>query len=139
MAKRHELEERFLEMRLQGKTYQAISEELGVSRQSLFNWAKDQSVNDLMKFAHLSRLQVIAQKYQLNREANLERHGKLLARCLEELENRELSKVPTEKLVKIVLGIQKQIQGLVPQPEKFQDSVFDLRENNEFIFDVFQG
>jgi transcriptional regulator with XRE-family HTH domain len=137
MAKRQNLEERFLELRMEGKTYQAISEELGVSKQSLFNWSKDRNISDLLKFAHLCRLQAIARKYQISREAKLESFGRFIQSCMAELETRNLAEVPTEKLFKVVLELQKQVQTIVPKPHHFEPlAIFGMGVNEDFDFDV---
>ena len=139
MSKKAELSERFLELRLQGKTYEVISEELQVSKQSLINWSKDPALQDVLKFGKMMRLQAILDKYQMTREASLEKLCLLANKCLQEISKRDLSELPTDKLVKIFLSMEKQIASVAPKPVLFEDDEpFSTFSIHRFAFDVFE-
>lgn len=139
MAKKAELSERFLELRLEGKTYEVISEELQVSKQSLINWSKDPALQDVLKFGKMMRLQAILDKYQMTREASLEKLCLLANKCLEEISKRDLSELPTDKLAKVFLSIEKQIANVAPTPVLFEDeNPFGAFPIHRFSFDVFE-
>lgn len=139
MSKKAELSERFLELRLEGKTYEVISEELQVSKQSLINWSKDPDLKDVLKFGKMMRLQAILDKYQMTREASLEKLCVLAKKCLAEISKRDLSELPTEKLVKVFLSLDKQIDNVAPSPVLFRDEEpFDPIPIKYFVFDVFE-
>lgn len=126
----------FLEMRMEGKTNDEIAAELGVSRQTLFNWSKDRNVSDLMRFAHMARLQSIAKKYQLNREAAVEFHGIFLQKCREELETRNLDDLPTEKLWNLFVEVKHNARSKFLSPQTFSDPMdFGINLGENYVID----
>jgi DNA-binding XRE family transcriptional regulator len=136
MSKKARLEDRFLEMRIQGMTYEEIAQALDVSKQTLINWSKDDDFQEQVNIARAIRLQAIVNKYQLNREANLQRYGKLLDRLSQEIDKRDLSDLPTDKLLKMLHEVEKRALENVPLPMSFGDSPFDLKLGDAFEFDV---
>lgn len=136
MSKKAKLEDRFLEMRIQGLTYEEIAQTLEVSKQTLINWSKDDDFQEQLDIAKMTRLQAIVQKYQLNREANLQRYGKLMERLNQEIEKRDLSELPTDKLFKMLHEVEKKALENVPLPMKFGDSPFEMILGESFVFDV---
>lgn len=139
MAKKPQLAERFMELRLSGKTYQAISEELGVSKQSLIEWSKDKKISEALDFGKLVRFQELIRKYQLHREASISRYAEIVNKCMEELEGRDLTNLSTEKLVKMLLLLHKKLEEGIPEPQIFKDPPFfsaGLDSQNSFSFDI---
>lgn len=117
-------------------TCEEIAQALEVSKQTLINWSKDDSFQEQVNIARAVRLQAIVKKYQLNREANLQRYGKLLDRLNQEMEKRDLSDLPTDKLFKMLHEVEKRALENVPLPVSFGYSPFEMKLGDAFEFDV---
>lgn len=122
MAKKQQLIDKFLELRLQGKTYHQISQELGVSKTALIEWSKDEKISEKIEIERLARIQELTRKLQLYREARICRIGEMNNKMLEELEARDYSQVPTERLLQMVLKNLQYLESIIPPPKTFEDT-----------------
>lgn len=86
--------ERFLELRISGKTFQEISEELKVSKQTLINWSKEEELKEAITTARLMKYQSILQVYKQNREAKVTYYASLNQKAQQELMKRDFSEIP---------------------------------------------
>lgn len=105
--KRHELEEakqEFVVKRgLEGKSFDKISEETGVSKPTLIKWSQelDNEIQLLKREAFLA----LVDKFRLCEQRKLEEFSKLLNKCFDELGKRDFEYVEVEKLYKIAMDL----------------------------------
>lgn len=127
--------EEFLALRIAGETFQAISEKLGVSKQTLINWSKEAEIKESISTARLIHYQKILRLHEQNREAKIEFFACLAHKVKQELMSRDLSEVPADKLLKIILDSEAKLNDLVPAREfggDFQE--IDFGGNPSFYF-----
>ena len=98
---KNEIKEKFIELRAGGLSYEAVSKELGVSRQTLINWSKDLALD--IQNARGLRLDELSQKYIVAKEKRIEVFGKRLDAILAELDKRNLADLETDKLLTLAL------------------------------------
>lgn len=98
---KNEVKEKFIELRAAGLSYEAVSKELGVSRQTLINWSKDLALD--IQNARGLRLDELSQKYIVAKEKRIEVFGKRLDAILAELDKRNLADLETDKLLTLAL------------------------------------
>ena len=91
-----ETQKRFIHLRATGMSYQKISEEIGVSKRTLINWGKE--LNFEIRNAHALELEALQDEFYMLKERRIKLFGEKLKSISEELENRDLSEVQTEKL-----------------------------------------
>ena len=91
-----ETKNRFIDLRAKGKSYQKISEEIGVSKRTLINWGEELSFE--ISNAHALELEALQDKYYMLKERRIILFGEKLKAISEEIENRDISDVQTEKL-----------------------------------------
>ena len=93
---KHELKQRFIEMRAKDISYDKISKELGVSKQTLINWSKEFNIeiSNLKAIEHES----LIEKYRLKEESSFKQLSDFISKIEAELGRRELKDVPTEKI-----------------------------------------
>ena len=93
---KHELKQRFIEMRAKDISYDKISKELGVSKQTLINWSKEFNIeiSNLKAIEHES----LIERYRLKEESSFKQLSDFISKIEEELGRRELKDVPTEKI-----------------------------------------
>lgn len=88
--------EQFVELRAQGLSFEKIAKELKVSKQTLINWSKEPE----FEIANLRaiELEALQEKYYLTKKKRIELFGEKLKVIKEELEERDLSDISTERL-----------------------------------------
>jgi hypothetical protein len=135
MKKKEDLLEKFVEMRISGKTFAEISEALEVSKQSLIGWSKEVETKETISMGKLMRLQSTLKIFELDREARVQRFAVLAQKINAELEKRDLSEIPTDKLLKMAVVNERRLDDAL-QIITFQDeqNVFDFGERRFFVF-----
>lgn len=94
-----ETKQRFIEMRAAGYSFDKIAKELGKSKQTLIDWSKELQE----EIANLKALELdtLYEKYFLLKENRLQSFGEVLVRLKDELATRNLSDIPTDKLLEL--------------------------------------
>ena len=131
-----ELEDRkrFIELRATCKSLTKIAKEIGVSRQTLANWerAHEEEIGSL----HAMELDALEEDYWMKRLGHIELIGTSLRHVKEELEQRDLSDVPTAKLFELELKLIAELKQLFSRaPVMSEMEVEDrmrLRDSIEF-------
>ncbi len=103
-----ELQDKFIQLRgVEGKSFQAISDELGVPRKPLLDWHKRHKARilPLMDF----RLEQMAEKYRFTEIQKAEAMGIIYNRILEAIEVKDLSELPAGKLVQLLVAVQEKL------------------------------
>lgn len=96
-----ELQERFIELRAEGRSFADIAAALDVSKPTLIAWSKD--LRKELANARTLRLDALFEKYAVAKSKRIEVFGKRLEAILAELDRRDLADVPTPALLKLVL------------------------------------
>lgn len=96
-----ELQERFIELRAEGRSYADIAAALDVSKTTLIEWGK--ALKKEVANARTLRLDALFQLYAVAKAKRVEVFGKRLEAILAELDKRDLTDVPTPALLKLAL------------------------------------
>lgn len=107
MAKSAELKEQFVTLRAEGWSYNRIAQELQVAKPTLLAWGKE--LAHQVSEAQFLRYEAIVEQFGLLKEQRLRTFGSLLQRLAKELEQRDLTEVPTDRLVKMLLSVYQQV------------------------------
>ncbi len=112
MTKTLEEQEKFIQLRAQGMSFEKISKELNVSKPVLLKWNGE--FLERIRQAQYYELENIVEKYSLMRAKRFEVHSKLLNSALAELqeraENNKLKTLSTEKLFQLVEELEQRIE-----------------------------
>ena len=129
--------DRFLELRIQGETFDSIAKELEVSKQTLINWSKEPEIQEAISMASSVRVQAILKEYELLRNNKIEYYSALSKKVREELEKTDFSKVKTDKLINILIKCESKINDLVIKRTFGGGDIFDdmLNQQTSFYFD----
>ncbi len=94
---------KFVEFRSVGKSYAEICLELNICKQTAVNWSKElqHEINNLkaIEFDRIQRL------HRLHYEARIELFGLLLEKLRKEMDARDLSSLPTDKIIEQIVKI----------------------------------
>jgi transcriptional regulator with XRE-family HTH domain len=93
--------QKFLVLRAQGKSLRTIEKEIGTNRGTLAKWEREH-LEELKNLKAVER-DAMRERYLLTNHAQLELFGTQFTRLIKELEERDLSDIPTLKLVELVL------------------------------------
>lgn len=97
----NDIKNQFVELRAKGLSYDKIAQELQVTKQTLINWSKDYQY-DILNLRRIEK-EALFERLELTEKTRLERLSEILKKTYGELMNRDLSKLPTEKLFDLFL------------------------------------
>ena len=106
--------QRFIELRAKGWSFDKIAKELGKAKQTLIDWSKD--YQDEVANLKAMELEAIYESYYLLKENRLETFGGLLNKIKDEVLSRDLTDVPTDKLLDLFLKYNTQIKEEIIEP-----------------------
>ncbi len=106
--------ERFIELRAQGYSFDRIAKDLGKAKQTLIDWSKE--LQEEIANRKALELEIIYEKFFLLKEARLQTLGEMIAKIKVEVEKRNLSEVPTEKLLELLLKYNSQVNEETVEP-----------------------
>ena len=109
-----ETKERFIELRAKGWSFDKIAKEIGKAKQTLIDWSKE--LQDEIANRKALELEALYETYYLQRESRLQTFGAMLTKIKEEVESRDISDVPTAKLLDLFLKYNTQIREEIVEP-----------------------
>jgi predicted transcriptional regulator len=109
-----ETKEKFIELRAKGYSFDKIAKELGKAKQTLIDWSKE--LQDEIANRKALELEALYETYYLLKENRLQTFGAMLTKIKTEVESRDLSDVPTDKLLDLFLKYNSQVKEEVIEP-----------------------
>jgi len=103
-----ETKQRFIELRAKSWSFDKIAKELGKAKQTLIDWSKE--LQDEIANLKALELEALYERYYLLKENRLQTFGAMLTKIKEEALKRDLSDVPTDKLLDLLLKYNSQIK-----------------------------
>lgn len=127
-----ETKERFIELRAKGFSFDKIAKELGKAKQTLIDWSKE--LQDEIANRKAIELEALYETYYLQRESRIQTFGVMLTKIKEEIERRDLSDVPTEKLLELLLKYESQVKDEVVDPIfKSSQELIEEKQDRELL------
>jgi hypothetical protein len=127
-----ETKERFIELRAKGWSFDKIAKETGKAKQTLIDWSKE--LQDQIANCKALELEALYESYYLMRENRLQTFGAMLTKIKEEVESRDLSDVPTDKLLELLLKYNNQVKEEIVEPTyKSSQEIKEEREDREIL------
>ena len=103
---------KFVELRAKGYSYDKIAELTCTSKPTLLKWSTEYS-RELREAEHFEMNSLLSQ-YGVMRQSRVEAYSSMLGRALQELKKRaeetDYIEVPTDKLLKIVLELERRVE-----------------------------
>ena len=106
--------ERFIELRAQGYSFDKIAKELGRAKQTLIDWSKE--LQEEIANLKALELEALYEKYYLLKETRLQTFGEMLQKIKKEVDKRNLSDVPTDKLLDLLLKYNSMVKEEIVEP-----------------------
>ena len=111
--KDNETKARFIELRGHRLPLKRIAGEIDVSKTTLVNWEQD--LKEQVDNVRAMELEALYDKYYLSVRKKVEFFGDVLSRIQGELEARDLSTIPTDKLFAIYAHFYLETQRALPE------------------------
>jgi len=126
------VKEEFIELRAKGWSFDKIAKELGKAKQTLIDWSKE--LQDEIANCKALELEALYESYYLLRENRLQTFGAMLTKIKEEALKRDLSDVPTDKLLDLLLKYENQVKDEVIEPTyKSSQEIKEERQDRELL------
>ena len=124
--------ERFIELRAKGWSFDKIAKETGKAKQTLIDWSKE--LQDEIANRKALELEALYESYYLLKENRLQTFGAMLTKIKEEVERRDLSDVPTDKLLDLLLKYNSQVKEEIVEPiYKSSQEIKEERQDRELL------
>ncbi|MGG0487412.1 hypothetical protein ABEY65_29120 [Priestia aryabhattai] len=106
--KENDKKHHFIELRAQGFSFDKIANKLGIAKSTLIQWSKEFET----EIANLKAIEMEAlfEKYFMSKKARIELFGEQIIGIKKELEKRDFSDIPSEKLVDLLLKYISQLK-----------------------------
>jgi hypothetical protein len=108
------VKESFIELRAKGFSFDRIGKELKTNKQTLIDWSKE--LQDEIANRKALELETLYESFYLLKEYRLKNFGSLLNKIEQELQARDLSDVPTDKLLDLFLKYNSQLKEEIVEP-----------------------
>ncbi len=127
--------QQFIELRAKGYSFSKIAEQLNISKPTLIQWSQDEETcRDItnLRALYIDELQ---EKYEMTKRHRIAVFGEVLERAKTELDKRDLSEVPTDKLVNLMIRVSDTLKQDETQIEILgepQLAIFDLEQSKSW-------
>jgi transcriptional regulator with XRE-family HTH domain len=135
MSKTLDDKQQFIELRAKGYSFSKIAEQLNISKPTLIQWSQDEETcRDItnLRALYIDELQ---EKYEMTKRHRIAVFGEVLERAKTELDKRDLSEVPTDKLVNLMIRVSDTLKQDETQIEILgepQLAIFDLEQSKSW-------
>lgn len=127
-----ETKQKFIELRAKGYSFDKIAQELGKAKQTLIDWSKD--LEEEIANLKAIQLEALYEEFYLLKENRIRRLGNILNNIEEELLNRDLSEVSTDKLLELNLKYRTQaIEEVVEITFRSSEEIEEERLDRELL------
>ena len=127
--------EKFIELRAKGWSFDRIAKELGRAKQTLIDWSKE--LQEEIANRKALELEALYETYYLQRESRLQMFGVMLTKIKKEVESRDLSDVPTDKLLELFLKYNNQVKEEIVEPiYKSSQELTEEKEDRKLLDDL---
>jgi transcriptional regulator len=109
-----ETKRRFIELRAKGYSFDKIAKELGKAKQTLLDWSRD--LDQEIAQAKALELDSLYEAYSLYKEARLKTLGEILSKLKKEVDNRDLTDLPTDRLLDLFLKYEGVVKERLVEP-----------------------
>lgn len=118
---------KIVELRAQGYSLKKIADKLGIAKQTVVDTVKE--MKEEVASLQAIQLDALYEAEKITTEARIKNLSTLLKKIQKEVESRDFSDVPTDKLVDLYIKTASTLEGLMIEPS-FKSSE-EIREDKE--------
>jgi plasmid maintenance system antidote protein VapI len=128
---------RIIELRAEGLSYAKIAEALKISKQTALEIVRDNK--DEVTSLQAMEMEALFDAEKINLRGRVEQLSSLQARLREELAKRDLSKIPTDKLIALFIKTNQALKDEVFTPEVKSVAEIQQERNDQQLKDAGWG
>ncbi len=128
---------RIIELRAEGLSYAKIAEALKISKQTALEIVRDNK--DEVTSLQAMEMEALFDAEKINLRGRVEQLSSLQARLREELAKRDLSKIPTDKLIALFIKTNQALKDEVFAPEVKSVAEIQQERNDQRLKDAGWG
>ena len=124
--------QKFITLRAQGYSFDKIAKQMKKSKAVLIDWAKEfeEEISNLKAL----ELEALYEKHYLLKEHRLKALGSMLKKAEAELEKRDFTEIPTDKLIDVYAKLSGIAQEQVTEPSfKSSGDIAEDKDNRRLI------
>lgn len=131
------IKEKFITLRAQGMSFDRLARELGKSKQTLVNWSKE--LEEEIANLKSMELEALNEQFFLSKQHKIRAFGEVLAKLKTEIDARDLSQVPTDKLMDLFLRYYAVLEAERIEPKFRSSSEIDEAKEDKAALDTLVG
>ena len=116
----------FIQMRIEGKSFDEIAKEMAIAKSTLIDWNKKADVKETIGEGKAFAINAVVKAFQFDRQARLKTLLQLSKKINDELQSRDLADIPTDKLLQMSIANENRLL-------KLTDSWVEIGENENVI------
>jgi transcriptional antiterminator len=105
MSKTLDERQQFIELRAKGYSFQKLSDELGISKPTLIEWSKNSDISRDIQNQRTLLVDDLQERYAITRRHRIALFGEFLDKAKDELNKRDMSDIPTDRLITMVIKL----------------------------------
>jgi len=116
----------FIQMRIEGKSFDEIAKELNTAKSTLIDWNKKADVRTSIDEGKAFAINSIVKAFQFDRQARLKTMLEISKKINDELQSRDLADISTDKLLQMSIANDGRIMKLI-------DTRLEIGENESVV------
>jgi hypothetical protein len=127
--------ETFIQLRIEGNSFDTIATELKTTKQTLIEWNKKELVRKTIIEAKAIKINTLVKTFEFDLHTRVKTYLELSKKINDELANRDLKEVSTEALLKMSIATENRIKEIVSKQIEFgiKPYTVDMNEGNTFF------
>ena len=127
-TKLHKNIEAFIQMRIEGKSFDEIAKELKATKQTLIDWNKKELVRNAIDEGKIFKINTLVKTHNFNLVSRTKTYLELSKKINDELLSRDLKDISTDVLLKMSIANDNRINEII------KDKPFEVGTNPNCIF-----
>ena len=122
--------ERFVELRAEGRSFDSIAKELGVSKTTLLKWSRDleDKINNEQYFAY----QRLIEQYKMTKIARIKLKMQELQKVNDAVNQKDYNEIPVKDLFNIQEKLESQLKNLISNVEYRTGETIKVNWDDQF-------
>lgn len=111
--------EQFIELRIEGKSFDDIAKDLKTSKNTLLDWNKQFEVRATISEQKSLKINALVKQFEFDRENKLRANLEFTQKLHKELSNRDLTQIPTSKLLDMLIIQENRVKDSISNYVQF--------------------
>lgn len=116
----------FIQMRIEGKSFDEIAKQMAIAKSTLIDWNKKATIRDAINQEKIFAINEVVRVFQQDRKERLKVLLQLSKKINDELLNRDMADVPTDKLLQMSIANEIRVLKMIDKSTQIGNSYMDI-------------